>query len=379
MSPSVKRTVKRSTRITAKAGRSMAQSAGKRLYFNRELSWLAFNLRVLEQARSEANPLLERVKFLAILSSNLDEFFEIRVAGLMQQQDSQGGEPSLDGLSPHEQLKQIRTGVNFLIQEQYKCWHDLLVPALAREKIVFLTQDQLDARQRTWVEEYFTTKVQPVLTPLAIDQAHPFPLLSNKILNILIALDNPELPGQEVNLAILPVPRSLPRMVQIEGESDGAQRFIFLSDILKLCAGPLFRGYVIRSAHAFRVTRNSDLYIDDEEAENLLKKIEDELRNLRRGAAVRLEIDADVDETLFQTLCAYLEQPAENVFRIEGPLNLLRLMSLYERTDRPDLKYPPFAPVEPAILGSKPLLFDVIRERDILLHHPYESFTPVVR
>ncbi|MFI5336215.1 MAG: polyphosphate kinase 1, partial [Opitutales bacterium] len=148
---------------------------------------------------------------------------------------------------------------------------------------------------------------------------------------------------------------------------------------LKLCAGALFRGYVIRSAHAFRVTRNSDLYIDDEEAENLLKKIEDELRNLRRGAAVRLEIDADVDETLFQTLCAYLEQPAENVFRIEGPLNLLRLMSLYERTDRPDLKYPPFAPVESAILGSKPLLFDVIRERDILLHHPYESFTPVVR
>ena len=378
MPTSVRRTTKRSTKITAKAGRSMAQSAGKRLYFNRELSWLAFNQRVLDQARSEANPLLERVKFLAILSSNLDEFYEIRVAGLMQQQDSQGGEASLDGLSPREQLKQIRTGVNSLIAQQYKCWREHLVPALAKEKIVFLTASQLDARQRAWVEAYFNTKVQPVLTPLAIDQAHPFPLLGSKTLNLLVALDNPDNPEQEPNLAILPVPRGLPRMVEIEGEQDGQQRFIFLSDILKHCAGALFPGYTIRSAQAFRVTRNSDLYIDDEEAENLLKKIEDELRNLRRGAAVRLEIEASIDDGLFQTLCAYLDQPPENIFRVEGPLNLLRLMSLYERTDRPDLKYPPFAPVEPPYLQTKALLFDLIRERDVLLHHPYESFTPVV-
>jgi len=376
---SVKRP-KRSVKITATAGRRAlsASAGGGRTYFNRELSYLAFNRRVLEQAQSPSNPLLERVKFLSIVSSNLDEFFEIRVAGLQQQQDSPGGEPSIDGLTPREQLKQIRTGVEKLVRDQYRCWHELLVPALAKEGIAFVTPAQLDAKQQAWVENYFATNVLPVLTPLAIDQAHPFPQLGNKTMNVLLTLDNPETPEVESHLAILPVPRSLPRLILLDGDAK-VQRFVFLSDIIKLCAGALFPGYTIRSAHAFRVTRNSDLYIDEEEVENLLKKIEEELRNLRRGAAVRLEIEDGVDDDTFQTLCRHLAlPPGENIFRARGPLNLLRLMSLYERTDRPDLKYPPFVPAEMPFLRAKPLLFDVVRERDVLLHHPYESFTPVV-
>ncbi|MBX3735893.1 MAG: polyphosphate kinase 1 [Candidatus Didemnitutus sp.] len=369
---------KRSVKITAPVGRALAGSGSRRQYFNRELSYLAFNRRVLEQAQSPANPLLERVKFLSIVSSNLDEFFEIRVAGLQQQQDSAGGEPSIDGLTPREQLKQIRAGVEKLVRDQYRCWHELLVPALAKEGIGFVTPAQLDPKQRAWVENYFATNVLPVLTPLAIDQAHPFPQLGNKTMNVLLTLDNPETPEIESLLAILPVPRSLPRLILLDGDAK-VQRFVFLSDIIKLCAGALFPGYTIRSAHAFRVTRNSDLYIDEEEVENLLKKIEDELRNLRRGAAVRLEIEDGVDEETFETLCRHLAlPPGENIFRTRGPLNLLRLMSLWERTDRPDLKYTPFVPAEMPFLRAKPLLFDVVRERDVLLHHPYESFTPVV-
>jgi polyphosphate kinase len=369
---------KRSTKITAKVGQALAAGPDKRQYFNRELSWLAFNRRVLEQAQHEGSPLLERVNFLAIVSSNLDEFFEIRVAGLVQQQDAPGAERSLDGLTPREQLKRIRAEVRALIRDQYRCWHEQLAPALAKENIFLATPAQLDARQCAWVDDYFAREVLPVLTPLAIDQAHPFPQLGNKTLNVLLSLENPDTPDQEPAIAVLPVPRSLPRLVLMPGEPDGVQRFMFLSDIIKLCAGALFPGYDIRSAHAFRVTRNSDLYIDEEEVENLLKKIEDELRNLRRGAAVRLEIEAGIDDALFQTLCTYLDQSPDDVHRIEGPLNLLRLMSLYERTERPDLKYAPFAPVEPPYLATRPALFEAIRERDVLLHHPYESFAPVV-
>ncbi|MBP6865079.1 MAG: polyphosphate kinase 1 [Candidatus Didemnitutus sp.] len=378
MSSVVKRT-KRPAKITAPVGRALPAAATvRRQYFNRELSYLAFNRRVLEQAQSPLNPLLERVKFLAIVSSNLDEFFEIRVAGLLQQQDSPAGEPSIDGLTPREQLKQIRAGVHALVRDQYRCWHDLLVPALAAEGIHFLTPAQFDAPQRAWAEEYFEKSVLPVLTPLAVDQAHPFPQLGNKTMNVLLTLDNPETAENEAHFAILPVPRSLPRLVLLPETEEGVQCFFFLSDLIKLCAGALFPGYVIRSAHAFRVTRNSDLYIDEEEVENLLKKIEEELRNLRRGAAVRLEIEDGVGEEEFGALCRYLALPPESVFRTRGPLNLLRLLSLHERTDRPDLKYPPFVPAEMPVLRARPTLFDTVRERDVLLHHPYDSFAPVV-
>lgn len=370
----------RSTKITAKTGRSITPKAGgsKIVYANRELSWLAFNRRVLEQARSDANPLLERTKFLAIVSSNLDEFFEIRIAGLLQQKDSTGGEPSIDGLSPREQLKRAFTEIRRLVDDQYACWNDLLVPALAQEKITFKTAAQLSAAERAWVQDYFVKQVHPVLTPLAIDQSHPFPQIGNKTLNVIVTVDNPDTPEFESLTAILPVPRILPRLVQITPDKRGPQTFVFLSEIIKLCAGELFPGYRVISAHAFRVTRNSDLYIDDEEAENLLKKIEEELRNLRRGAAVRLEIEADAPANVFQLLCEHLQLGDENVFKLGGPLNLVRMMSLSDLVDRPDLKFPVFVPFEPPALKTSPSIFASIHEGDILLHHPYDSFNPVV-
>ncbi len=361
--------------------RSTARSAPRRtgsIYGNREQSWLAFNRRVLDQARNPANPLLERVKFLAIVSSNLDEFFEIRVAGIMQQADSEAGDLSLDGLTPREQLRRIRAAVNTLVADQYACWHGALVPALAAEGVVFRTAAQLDETERAWVRRHFETQVMPVLTPLAVDQAHPFPLLANKTLNVLVSLDNPETPEHEKLMIILPVPRSLPRIVQIDPAAGGPRRHMFLSEIIKVCADQLFPGYAVRDAHAFRVTRNSDLYIDEEEAENLLKKIEEELRNLRRGAAVRLEIEDGVDPTLCAELCRHLALGEVQTIRLQGPLNLLRLMSLYEMIDRPDLKYPPFQPADCAPLAAGKKVFDVLRERDLLLHHPYDSFAPVV-
>ena len=355
-----------------------ARRPAKVAYFNRELSWLAFNRRVLEQAQSERNPLLERVKFLAIVGSNLDEFFEIRVAGLIQQVDSGVTEPSFDGLGPREQLRRIHSVVASLVEDQYRCWHGQLVPALAAENIHFKTADQLSQPELNWVKTYFREQVYPVLTPLAVDQFHPFPQLGNKTLNVVVSLDNPETPDVEGFMAILPVPRILPRLVNIEPSRHGPQRYIFLSEIIKLCASELFPGYRIYGAHAFRVTRNSDLYIDEEEAENLLKKIEEELRNLRRGAAVRLEIEEGVDDRIFTTLCDHLGLSHEYVFRLRGPLNLMRLMSLYDLLDRPELKYPPHTPAQPPALQVPAHIFEAIREQDILLHHPYETFTPVI-
>jgi polyphosphate kinase len=376
------RAKQRASKITAKTGKSIAQTvagSGRIVYANRELSWLAFNRRVLEQAQSETNPLLERAKFLAIVSSNLDEFFEIRIAGLLQQKDSAVGEPSIDGLPLSEQLKRAFAEIKSLVSDQYRCWHELLVPALAKEKITFKTVAQLTAAERAWVQDYYTKQVHPVLTPLAIDQSHPFPEIGNKTLNVIVSLDNPDSPKRDSLTAILPVPRILPRLVQVMPDrSSGAQTFIFLSEIIKLCAGALFPGYQINSAHAFRVTRNSDLYIDDEEADNLLKRIEEELRNLRRGAAVRLEIEADVAEPAYTLLCEHLQMSPEYVFKLAGPLNLVRMMSLADLVDRPELKYPSFTPVELPSLRVASSLFNAMRERDILLHHPYESFTPVV-
>jgi polyphosphate kinase len=354
--------------------------SGKAAYFNRELSWLAFNRRVLEQAQSDRHPLLERVRFLAIVCSNLDEFFEIRVAGLMQQVDSGLMEFGSDGLTPVEQLRRIHSVVASMVEDQYHCWHHQLVPALAREGILFRPPHDLTKAELNWVWTYFREQIYPVLTPLALDQSHPFPQLGNKTLNIVVSLESPDDKqdsGTAAHVAILPVPRILPRLVTIAPAKAGPQRTIFLSDIIKLCAGDLFPGYRLKGAHAFRVTRNSDLYIDEEESENLLKKIEDELRNLRRGAAVRLEIEKGVDDAIFSTLCQHLNLSQEYVYKLNGPINLLRLQSLAD-IDRPDLKYPPFAPVNVSPLRDPSRIFEVVREQDVLLHHPYDAFTPVV-
>ncbi|WP_081722305.1 polyphosphate kinase 1 [Geminisphaera colitermitum] len=356
----------------------------KTAYFNRELSWLAFNRRVLDQAFSEKHPLFERIKFLAIVSSNLDEFFEIRVAGLIQQVESGVTEPSFDGLGPKEQLRRIHSVVASLVEDQYRCWHQQLLPALAGEGIVFKNAKTLTPTELAWVRTYFEEQVYPVLTPLGLDQSHPFPQLGNKTLNVVVCLDDPDSPegaggaGAGRRIVILPVPRILPRYVAIENADSNGSSHIFLSEIIKLCAGSLFPGYTINNAHSFRVTRNSDLYIDEEEADNLLKTIEEELRNLRRGAAVRLEIEDGVADDIFKTLCDHLSLSHEYVFRLSGaPINLLRVMSLAD-LERPDLKYVPFTPAAVSPLRDTARIFDTIDAQDILLHHPYDSFQPVV-
>jgi polyphosphate kinase len=367
----------RPTPSSARRTRAVPPASPSPVYFNRELSWLAFNRRVLDQAQSDRHPLLERVRFLAIVANNLDEFFEIRVAGLMQQLDSGVAEPGPDGLDPREQLRRVRIVVDALLEDQYRCWKIQLLPALAAQGIRYKTGADLTPAERAWARTYFHEQVYPVLTPLALDQAHPFPQIGNKTLNIVVSLENPSSAMRETSVAILPVPRILPRLVTIAPGRRGPLRVIFISDIIKLHAGELFPGYRLTGAYAFRVTRNSDLYIDEEEAANLLKKIEEELRNLRRGAAVRLEVEETIDDFLYATLCSHLELSRDYVFRIKGPINPLRLQALAD-IDRADLKYPPFTPVNASPLRDPTQIFDTLRAQDALLHHPYDAFAPVV-
>lgn len=348
------------------------------VYFNRELSWLAFNRRVLEQAEDERFPLLERLKFLSFVSSNLDEFFEIRVSGLMQQVESKVKTKGIDGLEPKEQLDRIQKTTSALVEDQYKCWHEKIVPGLTAEGIPFKTKDTLTGREKAWLKKYFQEQILPVLTPLAIDPAHPLPHFGNRSLNILLSIDDPDTDEIERLLAFIPVPLILPRVVRIPGTQRCPDSYIFLGGVLKLFAKELFPGYRIVGAHAFRITRNSDLYIDEEEVENLLKTIEEELYNLRKGAAVRLEIEGDVDEGLLEEFLKSLGLARERVYLINGPINLMRLMSIYDAIERPDLKLPAQIPYYPPALRLGKNIYDAIKNEDFLLHHPYDSFEPVV-
>ena len=348
-------------------------------YFNRELSWLAFNRRVLEQAESVDYPLLERMKYLAFVSSNLDEFFEIRVAGLMQQVKSGVIERGPDGLGPKEQLRRIQNIVKRLVADHYNCWENKIRPALREENVIFSDFDKLTRNEKKWVEQYFHEQVFPVLTPLAIDPAHPFPQLTNKALYILTSIDDPETRIIERLMAIIPVPRVLPRIVKIEAPRKGnPDVYIFLSDVIQRYVKRLFPGYRVRSAAPFRITRNSDLYFDEEEVENLLQKIEEELMNVQKGAAVRLEISKGADPVLVQQLLEAIDLKPQNTFTVDGPINMLRLMSAYELIDRPDLKFSGFTPYTPRELTNPERIFKNIRQSDILLHHPFESFQPFI-
>lgn len=358
--------------------RSKSPTQQKKAYFNRELSWLAFNRRVLEQAEDASYPLLERMKFLSFVSSNLDEFYEIRVSGLIQKVEANITTTGIDGLGPKEQLRRIHSVTASLVGDQYRCWLEDIVPALETKGIPFKTKETLNRRELGWLKNYFEEQVQPVLTPLAIDPAHPFPQFGNKSMNILLWLDDPDTPVTERMMAFIPVPRILPRVIRIPGSTRVPDSYIFLSDLLKLFARKLFPGYRVKSVHAFRITRNSDLYIDEEEVENLLQTIEEELHNLRKGAAVRLEIEADVPDPLLEELLEAIRLPRQHVFTINGPLNLMRLMSVYDLIDRPDLKFPTLLPHYPPALRQAPTIYDAIRERDHILHHPFDSYEPVV-
>lgn len=360
------------------ASKTIKGATRRAAYFNRELSWLAFNRRVLEQAENASYPLLERLKFLSFVSSNLDEFFEIRVAGLIQQVESNITSTGMDGLGPKEQLRRVHAVSTALVQDQYKCWHQQIVPELGKVDIPFKSRQQLNRRELRWLKTYFEEEVQPVLTPLAIDPAHPFPQFVNKSLNILLWLDDPDTPATERMMAFLPVPRILARVVRIPGTKHIPDSYIFLSDVLKIFAKNLFPGYRIMSVHAFRITRNSDLYIDEEEVENLLQSIEEELYNMRKGAAVRLEIESDIDEDILSELLQAIRLGRQHVFRINGPINLLRLMSVYDLIERPELKFASFHAHYPPVFRQYAYTYDAIRQQDILLHHPFDSFDPVV-
>ncbi len=347
-------------------------------FFNRELSWLSFNRRVLEQALNPHYPLLERVRYIGFVSSNLDEFFEIRVAGLMQQVESGSNiETGPDGLNPPEQLKRIREVALQLVKDQYKCWHEVLVPELAKEHIYIKTFNQISDKEETWAREYFETEIFPVLTPLAIDPAHPFPQLLNKSLNILVELENPE---EESNpfMAIVPVPRILPRIVQIADPSEPGLTCVLISSFVKNYADKLFPGLKVISTHAFRITRNSDLYIDEEEVENLLNTIEEELHKLKRGHAVRLEIERTVPKHHLKKLLRAHDLHAENVFLVEGPINLMRITAICDMVDAKHLKFKPYIPYTPPSLTTAAITFEALRKEDYLLHHPFDSFQPFV-
>lgn len=346
-------------------------------FINRELSWLEFNQRVLEEALDPSNPLLERLKFFCIVSSNLDEFFEVRVAGLKQQIESDVVERGSGGLTASEAFRAIHRRVRRMVDEQYACWRQQLMPALAKNGLRILDMPELGSSDTEWLQQYYLSQVRPVLTPLAIDPAHPFPQLLNKSLNLIVRLEMPRGHENLKHLAVVQIPRNLPRLVRLP-RADGRMDFVYLSRIIGHFLADLFPGTKILGYWTFRVTRNSELYIDEEESANLLKAVENELHNRRKGDAVRLEAQHDCPPFIRDALLKTLKLTEDDLYLIEGPLNPTRLMALYEGDHSPELRDPPFvAPVSSA-LRERPDLFATIRERDILLHHPYENFSSVV-
>ena len=346
-------------------------------FINRELSWLEFNQRVLDEALDPKTPLLERVKFFAITSSNLDEFFEVRVAGLKQQIESSIVERSVDGLTATENLRAVTRRIRRMVDQQYTCWREQLLPGLAEKEIRFLNFHELAKADLAWIENFYRSQVRPVLTPLGIDPAHPFPQLLNKSLNMIVQLETLQEGELRRRLAVVQVPRVLPRLVKLQ-RANSQQDYIFLGGIVGHYLADLFPGTKILGYWHFRVTRNSELYIDEEDVANLLKAVEAELHNRRRGDAVRLEVEKDCPLDIQAQLLENLRLEEEDLYIIDGPLNPTRIMAIYEGDHSPELRDPPFVAPLAAPLRDETDLFSVIRARDILLHHPYDSFDSVV-
>ena len=346
------------------------------LYLNRELSWLAFNRRVLEEAEDSANPLLERVKFLAITANNLDEFWEVRIAGLLQQIEDGYDEPGPDGLTPSKERDLVLEEVRGFVDAQYRCWNQRLRPALTENGIRVLGLEDLDDQGRAFVEDYCRRELDSLLTPVTIDPAHPFPRVLNKALCMAFQLRRRRRSSTSY-LGVVTVPRSLPRLIRVPSDS-GTIDFIFLADLVTAHAASMYRGYDITSAASFRVTRNSNLYLQEEESRNLLEAVRTELHNRRKGDAVRLEIDADAAPEIVERLRANFELEDWQIFPTEGPVNLSRLFNIYGQADRPDLKFKTFVPRELHLTGKNRDLFEEIRQHDLLLHHPFDSYESVV-
>src|SRR5579871_6105807 len=345
------------------------------LYINREASWLAFNRRVLEEASDDRNPLLERVKFLAITASNLDEFFEVRVAGLLQRIEDGFIDSGPDALSAAQERELIAKETHEFVQEQYECWNKELLPALAKENIRVLGLNDLDSEQEAFIDAYCQKEVDPLLTPVTVDPAHPFPRVLNKALCIGLLLKRKRR-ATGIYIGVITVPRVLPRLVRLPSKSGIS--YIFLADLLTYHVGGMYRGYDIVSVASFRVTRNSNLYLEEEESRNLLELVRSELHRRRKGDAVRLEIDASATSEIAQRLQQTFELEDWQVFHTQGPVNLSRLFNFYELTQRPDLKYKSFVSRELRLPANSSNIFAELRKRDILLHHPFDSFDAVV-
>jgi polyphosphate kinase len=351
-----------------------------RYYFNRHESWLAFNRRVLEEALDEGNPLLERVKFLAITASNLDEFVEVRLAGLLQQVEHGVREAGPDGLSAEEQLRRLAAEIHTLVVDQYDCWNRALLPALAKVGIRVLSVAALDEYGKDKMDLFYTRQVDPLLTPVTIDPSHPFPHVINKALCVAFSL-RPRRRPSTTYLGVVTVPRKLPRLVRIPakaGDKSGHIDYVFLHDLVEAHTRNLYKGYQVISAGAFRATRNSNLYLHEEESRNLLDTVDAQIHGRRKGDIVRLEIEADAATEIVDPLTQQFGLRPWQVFKTAGPVNLSRLFSLADQTARPDLKFQPFVPRALSFAPKISTLHEQIRKGDVLLHHPYDSYQPVV-
>ena len=348
-------------------------------FLNRELGFLAFNRRVLAQAADEAVPLLERLQFLCIVSSNLDEFVEIRVAGLKEQIKLNVHEAGPDGKDPVEVYALVVREVRLLVEAQYTLLNEVLLPRLADEGIHFRRRRDWTASQKIWIRDYFFRELLPVLTPIGLDPAHPFPKVLNKSLNFAVELDGRDAFGRSSGAAIVQAPRALPRLIRLPAEVAGSgYDFVFLSSILHAHVGELFSGMNVLGCYQFRVTRNSDLFVDEEEVTNMRLALQGELLHRHFGDAVRLEVADSCSERMTEFLLQQFGLDANDLYRVAGPVNLYRLREVPNQVERPELKYPPFQPGLPAALEDKPDLFEVLARQDVLLHHPYQSFTPVI-
>ena len=349
------------------------------LYINRELSQLEFMRRVVAQSEDESVPLLERLRFLCIASSVLDEFFEIRVAGLKQQEAYGSVQRGPDNLSPSDQLRAISPTAQALVLEQYRILNKVLLPKLDRQGIRFLDEEDWNDKQVAWIKRYFAKELAPVVSPVGLDPSHPFPEPLNKSLAFIVTLEGKDAFGRNSGKAIVQAPRSLPRVIKLpETVASGPNEFVLLTSIVSAYVSDLFLGMKATGCYQFRVTRNSDLFVDEEEIDDLLRALEGELSSRRFGDAVRLEISADTPDELAGFLSAQFGLKPDEVYHCDGPVNLMRLAAVPDIVERPDLKYPGFTPSIPAPVRATESMFDAIKAGDILLHHPFESFAPFV-
>ena len=358
----------------------MPNSFAPQQFLNRELGQLEFNRRVVAQAEDDTIPLLERLKYLCIGSSNLDEFFEIRVAGLMEQIKVGSISTGADGMTAHQTLKLVRERTHQLIDHQYQLFNTEITPALAQHGIKFLRRTHWNDAQKAWVKDFFLREVMPVLTPIGLDPAHPFPRVLNKSLNFAVELQGRDAFGRNSTRAIVQAPRVLPRTILMPPElSDCEYGFVFLSSILHAHVDELFSGMEVLGCFQFRVTRNSNLFVDEEEVKNLRLSLQGELPQRHFGDAVRLEIADNCSPQIEALLLKEFKLTQDDLYRVQGPVNLVRLMEIPGQVDRAELKFPVYTPGVPGVLQKKGAdMFKVIRKSDILLHHPYQSFKPVI-